>query len=208
MLEKSIQEENFIRWLPVENYEGLYEVSELGQVRSLDRTLIGSDGVHYPFKGRMLSCKPHINLQYPLVSLWKNNKGTTHYVHRLVCNAFYLKDPLRTEVNHKDGNRLNNHYLNLEWCTSQENKIHAVNTGLRKYTNKLSKEEFVSCLYEVINGISYAQLTNFVPYKVPYLSVKLRKIAEELGLVGELDESLMIQRINRARINGAKNTKR
>lgn len=207
-MEKSTQDNNSMRWLPVANYEGLYEVSELGQIRSLDREVIGADGVVYPFKGSILSCKPHITLNYPIVSLWKNNKGTTYYVHRLVCEAFYKIDPLRNEVNHIDGNRQNNHYLNLEWCTSQENKLHAISSGLKTYTNKLTKAEFVECLYDVINCSSYLELTKRVPYKVPFLSVKLRKLANELGLVGELDESLLIQKINRARINGAKNTKR
>lgn len=208
MMEKSIPDSSSTRWLPVVNYEGLYEVSELGQVRSLNRHILGADGTLYPFKGRVLSCKPHVTLNYPMASLWKDNKGTSYYVHRLVCEAFHKYDPLRTEVNHIDGNRQNNHYLNLEWCTSQENKIHAISTGLKVYTNKLTKAEFAECLYDVINGSSYFELTKRVPYKVPFLSVKVRQLANELGLVGELDESLVIQRINRARINGAKNTKK
>lgn len=79
--------------------------------------------------------------------------------------------------------------------------------GLKIYTNRLTKEEFINCLYDVINGESYTSLSSRVPYKVPFLSVKLRKIAKELGLENELNESLYMQRVIRARINGAKNNK-
>lgn len=206
-MDNVIQEKSSIRWLPVEGYEGLYEVSELGQVRSIDRIVIGSDNVSYPFKGKILSPTTHKDTGYKLVSLWKGNKGSSHYVHRLVCIAFHEYIAGKEYVNHIDGDRVNNHYLNLEWCTPSENSTHAVNTGLRTYTNKLTKGEFIECLQHVINGCSYAYLTNFVPYQVPFLSVKLRKIAIELGLEGELDESLRMQKILRARKNGSKNTR-
>lgn len=104
-----------------------------------------------------------------------------------------------------DGNRKNPAKTNLEWCTSQENSIHAVSAGLRVYGSRLSKEEFIECLFSVINGESYHSVSQRVPYKVPFISVKLRKLSQELGIEGELDESLMAQRIERARVNGAKN---
>ncbi len=192
-------------YLPVKSYEGLYEVSDSGTVRSLDRKIIGKDGVTYPFKGKVLRASSNKEVEYLQVSLWKNGVGTSHYVHRLVATA-HIPNPLDLpEVNHLDGNRQNPAKSNLEWCTSQENSIHAVNTGLTVYTLRLSKDEFIECLFSVINGESYFSLSQRVPYKVPFISVKLRKLAKELGLEGELDESLMIQRNERARINGAKN---
>ena len=193
-----------MNFLPIKGYEGLYEVSDTGFVRSLDRELLGRDGYIYPYKGRILRTNLNKQVIYPQVSLWKNNKGSYFYIHRLVAQAFIPNPNNLPEVNHIDGNRTNNHVSNLEWVTSSENSFHAVQTGLRTYTHRLTKEEFVDCLWDVIQGESYASLSQRVPYKVPFLSVKLRKIAKELNLEHELDESLMIQRIERARINGAK----
>lgn len=203
----STPEKNFLIWLPVKNYEGLYEVSNTGLVRSLDRYILGVDGVTYHKKGRILKSLQHKDLEYQIVSLWKNNKGSSFYVHRLVCEAFHQNPDNKKEVNHIDGNRQNNHSNNLEWVTRTENALHAIATGLKTYTNKLSKQEFVDCLFSIIDGESYAQLSLRVPYKVPYLSVKIRQYAKELNLEAELDFSLMEQRIRRARINGAKNTR-
>lgn len=194
-------------YLPIVGYEGLYEVNEQGSVRSVQRIIKGKDGISYPFKERLLRQSAHKDLKYFQVSLWKNNIGTSFYVHRLVAITHIQNPNNLPEVNHKDGNRQNNNVSNLEWCTNLENIRHAINTGLKKYTNKLTREEFVECLVEVINGESYLALTKRVPYKVPFLSVKLRKIAAELGWESELNESLYRQRVERARINGAKNTR-
>ena len=192
-------------FLPVTGYEGLYEVGACGTVRSIDRTVTGRDGVKYPFKGRTLKPSTHKDVEYLVVSLWQNNQGNSFYVHRLVAMA-HVPNPLGLpEVNHKDGCRVNNLKTNLEWVTSSENSDHAIELGLRTYTTRLTKDEFVECLFSVINGESYAVLTKRVPYQVPFLSVKLRKIAKELGLEADLDQSLYEQRVQRARINGSKN---
>lgn len=194
-------------WLPVVGYEGLYEVSEQGHVRSLDRTILGNDGITYPFKGKILRPTPNPQTNYLMASLWKNNEGTSFYIHRLVATSFVPNPHSKPEVNHIDGNRQNNNKCNLEWVTSSENSFHAVQTALRVYTNKMTKEEFYDCLNAVINGESYQSVSTRTPYKVPFLSTKVRKLTKELGLEGELDESLKNQRIIRARLNGAKNSK-
>lgn len=194
-----------MKWQAIKNYEGLYEASECGQIRSIDRKILGVDGIEYPYKGRILAQTPNKNVRYYTVSLWKNNKGTTHYVHRLVAEAFIPNPSSKPEINHIDGNRQNNLVTNLEWCTRFENTKYAIDTGLKVYTNRLSKQEFIECLQDVIDGESYASLCERVPYKVPFLSTKLRKLARELGIEGDLDESLKIQKINRARENGTKN---
>lgn len=195
-----------MNYLPVKQLEGLYEVSDHGTVRSVDRTVQGRDGAMYSFKGRVLRPAIHKDTGYPMVSLWNQGKGTHHYVHRLVAQTHINNPHGLPEVNHKDGNRTNNFVSNLEWVTGQQNKQHAVTTGLRTYTNRLTESDFFDCLQSVIAGQSYGSLSQRVPYKVPFLSTKLRKLARELGLEDELDASLMEQRINRARINGAKNS--
>ncbi len=191
-----------MQWLPVKGYEELYEVSDTGEVRSVDRVLSVTNQKERLFKGRVLLQTMNKQVQYKQVSLWKENKGTSYYVHRLVAEAFIPNPKGKPEVNHIDGNRQNNHISNLEWVTSGENSLHASKTGLRVYTNRLTKDEFLDCLYDVINGESYQSLSSRVPYKVPFLSTKLRALAKEFNLETELDESLYIQRVNRARVNG------
>lgn len=191
-----------MQWLPIKGYEELYEVSDTGEVRSVDRVLSVTNQKERLFKGRVLLQTMNKQVQYKQVSLWKENKGTSYYVHRLVAEAFIPNPESKPEVNHIDGNRQNNHISNLEWVTSGENSLHASKTGLRVYTNRLAKAEFLDCLYDVINGESYQSLSSRVPYKVPFLSTKLRALAKEFNLETELDESLYIQRINRARVNG------
>lgn len=191
-----------MQWLPVKGYEELYEVSDTGEVRSVDRVLSVTNQKERLFKGRVLLQTMNKQVQYKQVSLWKENKGTSYYVHRLVAEAFIPNPESKPEVNHIDGNRQNNHISNLEWVTSGENSLHASKTGLRVYTNRLTKAEFLDCLYDVINGESYQSLSSRVPYKVPFLSTKLRALAKEFNLETELDESLYIQRVNRARVNG------
>lgn len=194
-----------MHYSPVLNYEGLYEVSTLGTVRSLDRSTLGRDGTIYPFKGKVLHPSPNKQVEYLQVSLWKYGQGVSHYVHRLVAEA-HIPNPLELpEVNHKNGDRFNNQISNLEWVNSSGNSQHAADTGLRVYTNRLSKSEFFECLQSVIDGESYCSLSQRVPYQVPFLSVKLRRLAKELGIEDNLNESIRFQRVQRARINGAKN---
>lgn len=202
-----IPAQNLPNYLPVKNYEGLYEVSSNGDVYSIPRKVLGSDGALYPFGGKMIKPHPNKNTKYLQVSLWTNNKGASLSIHRLVAEAF-IPNPLnKSQVNHKDGNRQNNKVENLEWVSHQENAIHAVATGLRTYTNRLSEDEFLECLHDVINGENYANLSQRVPYKVPFLSVKLRKIAKKYNLEYLLDQALYEQKCMRARINGTKNNR-
>ena len=167
-------------------YEGHYQISDGGVVWS-DKS------------GHALKAAPNKQVEYLQVSLWKENFGTSFYVHRLVATHF-IPNPLGLpEVNHIDGDRHNNNVSNLEWVTSSGNSYHAVATGLRIYTNRLTREEFIECLQAVIAGESYQSLSDRVPYKVPFLSTKIRALARELQLETELDESLRQQRADRNR---------
>lgn len=118
------------KWLPISGFEGFYEVSSLGNVRSLDRTVPRVDGSMCPIKGQILKLYLAPN-GYEVVHLSRENKRTAFSVHRLVTLAF-LGECDGADVNHRDGNKLNNRLDNLEWCTRSENMRHAYRTGLIK----------------------------------------------------------------------------
>ena len=110
-------------WKQISGYEGFYEVSNLGRIRSLERIVECSDGRKRKLKTRILrqSCAPS---GYYMVTLHKNGKQKSGLVHRLVCEAF-IPNPLgKGEVNHKDENSKNNNATNLEWVTSKENNTY------------------------------------------------------------------------------------
>jgi hypothetical protein len=108
-----------------------YMVSNLGNVKSLARTIVRSDGHQRNYKEKLLNTK-RIS-KYPIVALRKNGKSYWYHVHVLVGRAFVANYRIDLEINHKDGNKANSIASNLEWVTHRQNMIHCVQTGLRKY---------------------------------------------------------------------------
>ena len=105
-------------WRPVKGYEGLYEVSNMGRVKSLHASQ------------SIIMKQATKNDGYVQVNLSKDGVPSKKYVHRLVATAF-VRNPNNYEfVNHKDGNKKNNTVDNLEWCTSSYNMRHAYRNGL------------------------------------------------------------------------------
>lgn len=105
-------------WKDIEGYEGMYQVSNMGRVRALDRVKPNSGG--QIAKGHILPQSDNGH-GYRFVSLWKFNKGRRFYVHRLVASAFIPNPNNFPIINHKDENKSNNRYENLEWCTQKYN---------------------------------------------------------------------------------------
>jgi hypothetical protein len=117
-------------WKPVNGYEGLYEVSDSGEVRSCDR-YIKTDIRHVKsclIKGKILFQNLKAN-GYKTVDLSKEGKVKTTSVHRIVAEAFLPNHDGLRFVNHKDSNRTNNAVSNLEWVTSSENRLHGMEKG-------------------------------------------------------------------------------
>lgn len=124
-------------WKPIVGFEGLYEVSNTGKVKSLKRTVTAYNGWQRTFEEKILalhSSKQTERHPKPMyhVELWKDNKRTVKMIHRLVAETFIPNPDGKPQVNHIDGNRLNNNVDNLEWVTNAENTRHAYRTGLAK----------------------------------------------------------------------------
>ena len=109
-------------WRDVVGYEGLYQVSNHGRVKSLDRQVRNKNGMTL-IRGQILS-PGHVGYkgQYCQVALWKENQKKLYLVHRLVAVAFHPNPDNMPEVNHIDENTLNNRADNLEWITMERNK--------------------------------------------------------------------------------------
>lgn len=110
-------------WKDITGYEGLYQVSNLGNVMSLNW--------NHTNTGRLI--KPFNNGGYPRVTFRVNGTSKNFLVHRLVADAFLPNEQGKETVNHIDGDKRNNCISNLEWATRGEQTAHAIKTGLRPY---------------------------------------------------------------------------
>ena len=107
-------------WKDIKDYEGYYQVSNLGNVKSLRRTVSHKQSGTYTFKELIL--KPNkVKGDYLQVTLNKEGKRKSKYIHVLVMESFEGEKPLGYEVNHKDEDKSNNKYSNLEYLTFKEN---------------------------------------------------------------------------------------
>ena len=114
-------------WKPVYGHELVYEVSNLGQLRSLPRPLIYKDGRRGMLKGGPM--RGAVGGAGYLIGTFGKEK---RLVHRVVAEAFLEPQGYRRTVNHKDGNKLNNSASNLEWHSYAENNAHARATALNR----------------------------------------------------------------------------
>ena len=114
-------------WKDIEGYEGYYQVSNRGRVKSLERDVVKKDGtiIHCNEK---LKINVHDQKGYQMVKLHKNGSGSMKKVHRLVAQAFIPNPNNLPQVNHMDEVKSNNSVDNLEWCDSKYNN----NYGTKK----------------------------------------------------------------------------
>lgn len=120
-------------WKAVVGYEGLYEVSEDGVIRSVDR-YVKNHTVNELRKGKVKGIRAKNNGYY-VTDLWKDGKGKTHHVHRIVAEAFIPNPENKATVNHIDGNKSNNAVSNLEWSTPHEQNMHFYANHLKSEAN-------------------------------------------------------------------------
>ena len=132
-------------WKDIKGYEGLYQVSNKGRVKSFHRKKI-----------KLL--KRHDFRNYYAVRLYKDGIIENFLVHRLVAEFFIPNPQNKPQVNHKDGNKLNNCVENLEWVTIQENLLHAVKIGLHKMPSGLKS----ACSKLTAEDVRYIR-KNYIP---------------------------------------------
>lgn len=144
-------------WKDVPGYEGLYKVSNVGNVSSL-------------YSGRLLRKRISTNGYY-VVDLTKDHSKSTHRVHRLVALAFIPAVDGKPIINHIDGDRLNNSISNLEWCTQSENVSHAYDIGLNRNKLVLDESEILN-LYKTLSMADIAKIYNV---SITAISSRLRK---------------------------------
>lgn len=125
-------------WKDISGYEGLYQISNFGRVKSLDRILPHDVFGKWKIKGKILKLGLNKPNGYLHVTLYDNNKkASIKSIHRLVAEAFVnnINPSLYTQVDHVDCNKLNNRFDNLQWVTPKENTRRAIENGLISYSS-------------------------------------------------------------------------
>ena len=145
-------------WKPILGFEQFYEISNLGNIKSLPRTAKAKNGNFYLRKERIL--KPCLKPIYESVNLCGIHNRRQEYIHRLVAETFIPNPNNKPQVNHINGLKTDNRVENLEWCTHKENMTHAKEKGLKKQTYgtnnpnaKLTKEQVIKIRESYSDGI-------------------------------------------------------
>ncbi len=135
-------------WKDIQGFEGIYEISNNGMVRSIPR----NGTVCQP---KIIKDRYGVN-GYRIITLSKNNKQSTHKIHRLVAKNFVENPHLYNEVDHIDGVRDNNIFTNLRWCNRRQNMI----SSRKMFKNKKSKYVGVSFVESRNRWVSYIKINS------------------------------------------------
>ena len=170
----------------VDGFEGYYLVSEEGDIFR---------------EGSSAPLVPHVNKQngYLYVSLWKNNKGKTCSVHRIVAKAFIPNPDNKPEVNHNDSCRTNPHKDNLTWCTSSENSIHGYKYGYQTQVHRriLNEDILGVVLSDFLSGTTLTCIANQLGCSLTTLSKSLLRFTKDTNQEEIYSNELTKQKNNR-----------
>ncbi|MGA4517216.1 NUMOD4 domain-containing protein [Solibacillus silvestris] len=164
-------------WKDIKGYEGYYQVSSHGQVKSLDR-IVMNGGFPRKIVGRILAQTTDRD-GYKHLRLRKNGGEKSFFVHRLVAEAFVINISLGecVQVNHKDESKSNNHYSNLEWCTHEYNlnygtriqrtskSVIAYNDKETLFFNSMTEATFEGFTLSAISGVIRGKCKTHKGYK-------------------------------------------
>jgi hypothetical protein len=149
-------------WASIKNYEGFYKVSNYTTIISLARN-------GHPDRLITPTLSP---IGYYIVGLSKNNESNSFYLHRILATTFLQNPDDLPCVNHKDGNKLNNTLMNLEWCTFKRNSQHAIENGLMKMSGEdnhsaiLKEYEVLEIFYSSLKTNELTRLYNVAPVTI------------------------------------------
>lgn len=167
------------KWMSVKGFNGIYEVSNNGRIKSIERVVNGKNGSKRLIKEKILSPGKSKN-GYLLVKLYSNKNSLMVYVHRIVAAAF-IKNNGGNHINHIDFNTCNNHVNNLEWVTHKENIEHASAAGNMKIKLSINDDEEIKRLYE--NGMpqnKIAKIFSVTPQAIWYVLDRYKRKLKEI----------------------------
>lgn len=145
------------QWKDIPSYEGCFQISNMGNIRSLDRIINSNHGTKRKNKGRVLKIQKD-RQGYEKICLQCNNNQQTFKVHRLVAMAFLENKENKKTVNHINGIKNDNRLENLEWATYSENMQHSYDAGLRKNSSLFKKIRCVELDIETNSIIEMAYI--------------------------------------------------
>ncbi len=172
-------------WRDIEGWEGIYQISNFGRLKSIKRTISGMKGPSRTIREKIVTGSKDKD-GYRVTELWKENKGYPQKIHRLVASAFIENTEHKPFVNHIDGIKDHNGVWNIEWATEAENQKHAYHVlGVKIHTwgktgglNPRAKKvrcatldmEF-DCVLQAANclGVSKVKISNVCSNKLTHI---------------------------------------
>ena len=193
-------------WKDIQGYEGFYQISNLGNVKSLERVIDKGNGILQHRKERIMNKRESVDGYY-VAKLNVNKKSKSIAIHILVARHFIDNPNNYPEVNHKDCNRKNNQVDNLEWCTHQQNVEYSKQLGHYKAKsgcdNPNYKNDTLKIKYK--NNPTLAKINNSRPREQNGRCVKIRMInndvIKDFNFIGEAAEYLIVNGYTNGKVN-------
>lgn len=159
-----------IIWIDIDGYEGHYQISNFGKIKSCNRNILKSNGRNHSTKERILKTR-FIKSGYEIVTLVKFKEFKSYLVHRLVAQAFIGQCPPNKQVAHNDGNKLNNFSENLRYATIQENANDRIKHGTVPRGEKSKNSKLTESIVKKIRNENGTQSQIANKYKISQTNV-------------------------------------